>query len=167
MRTLIQSRIDVCEEEWLVEAEDAPSMLRVANKIMTEKAVFLRNEEKKKTKPSIFDNPQVLPRLAMAFCIGATVEEAAHFAGCSVSAIKKHMREQTPFHYTSRWGEDCTTTFEAMVNSWRCHVTMLAKMKICESLLDPKTGTKDAWKVLERREPEEWGRVCRACHRRR
>lgn len=133
---------------------------------MPKNAMFQRAEGTMRTKPSVFDHPQVLPRLAMAFCIGATMEEAAIFAGCSPSTIKKHIREGTPFRYTTRWGEDCLTTFDAMVNGWRCHITMLAKIAIYRSLLDPKSGTKDAWKILERMEPDEWGRVCRSCRRR-
>ena len=121
-----------------------------------------------KTKPCIFDDPHVLPRLAMTFCIGGTVKESALFAGCSESAVKKHMRERTPFQVTTRHGEVCVQTFDEMVDGWRVHITLLAKIKIYQQLLRPveETGTKDAWKILEAREPEEWGRTCRVCARR-
>lgn len=135
---------------------------------MTLKATFLQREGTIKTKPSIFENPNVLPRLAMAFSIGGTVEEAAHFAGCSVSVVKKHMRERTTFLCTTPWGEDCITTFDEMVNGWRGHIALLAKLSIYKSLYsaDQKFATKNAWKILERQEPKEWGGVCRQCLRR-
>jgi hypothetical protein len=103
----------------------------------------------------------------MAFSIGGTVEEAAHFAGCSVSVVKKHMRERTPFQVTTPWGEDCTVTFDEMVSGWRTHITLLAKLAIYKSLSSPdvKFAVKNAWKILERAQPEEWGGLCRRCLR--
>lgn len=163
--SLSQSPIGMIEDKQLPEAESSSSILQEALKIMTEKAVFLRQEDRKKTKPSIFENPSILPRLAVAFSIGSTVEEAAQFAGCSVSVVKKHIRERTPFHVTTPWDEDCTVTFDEMVNGWRSHITMMAKVAIYQSLFssDLKIATKNAWKLLERAHPEEWGRVCRVC----
>jgi hypothetical protein len=132
---------------------------------MTTKAVFLREDSKMRTKPSIFENPNVLPRLAMAFSIGGTVEEAAHFAGCSVSVVKKHLRERTQFQVTTPWGEGCTVTFDEMVSGWRTHIILLAKLAIYKSLSSPdvKFAVKNAWKILERAQPVEWGRTCRMC----
>ncbi len=136
--------------------------------IIPKKAQILRQEGITQTKPSIFDDPQVLPRLAIAFCIGGTVEEAAYFAGCSASTIKKHIRERTSFQLTTAHGEVCIRTFDDLVNGWRVHITMLAKIKIYQQLLRPveDTGTKDAWRILEAKEPEEYGRTCRLCARR-
>jgi hypothetical protein len=168
MPTLSESFVSELEEERLAEAENSSFILKVAQKIMNQKAVFLREEEKRKTKPCIFDHPHVLQRLAMAFSIGGTIEEAAHYAGCSVSTVKKHIRERTPFQCKDPFGEDCVITFDEMVEGWRCYLPLLAKRRICEALNSPdeKLAVKTAWKLLERTEPEEWGRVCRQCHRR-
>lgn len=157
-----------CALEQLPTADNPSQQLHSLLENMTVKAIFLREECKKRTKPSIFENPYVLQRLAMAFSIGGTVEEAAHFAGCSVSVVKKHMRERTPFQVTTPWGEDCTVTFDEMVSGWRTHITLLAKLAIYKSLFSPdmKLAAKNAWKLLERQEPNKWGGMCRDCLRR-
>lgn len=136
--------------------------------IIPENAKILRREGTMKTKPCIFDDPQILSRMAMVFCMGGTVEEAANFAGCSVSVIKKHMRERTPFQVTTRYGEVCVQTFDEMINGWRVQITMLAKIAIYKSLFSPdlKFAAKNAWKILERQEPNEQSNVCRECRRR-
>jgi hypothetical protein len=161
-----QSAAVSCNEEHLPEAENPTLNVRSLSEIISDKAVFQRREGTMKTKPSIFDNPNVLPRLAMAFSIGGSVEEAALFAGYSASVVKKHMRERTQFQTTTPWGENCITTFDEMVNGWRTHIGLLAKLAIYKSLFDPKEGIKSAWKLLERRQPETYGGICRDCLRR-
>ena len=163
-----QSLIGLSLQKALTIGETNRSPRQSAFEIMTEKAVFLRQEDRKKTKPSIFENPFVLQRLAVAFSMGGTIEEAAQFACCSVSTVKKHIRERTPFLYVTPWGEECIRTFDEMVTGWRCYLPMLAKRRICEAIDSPdlKIATKNAWKYLERHEPNEWGGICRDCLRR-
>lgn len=148
------------------EAKNSIMPLSFLGEIIPKNAQILRHQGTMKTKPCIFDDPQVLPRFAMALCIGFTLEESASFAGCSASAIKKHVRERTSFQVTTHTGEVNVRTFDELVCGWKLHITMLAKMKIYHQLLRPETDTKDAWKILERKEPEEWGRTCRLCSKR-
>ena len=159
MPCLSQSTINRTPITHLPEAENGSTILRSIFENMTDNVVFLGKQDKKKTKPCIFENPHILQRLAMAFSIGGTMEEAALFAGCSVSVVKKHLRERTPFQVTTPWGEDCTVTFDEMVSGWQCRITLMAKVAIYKSLFSPdlKIATKNAWKILERQEPEEWG----------
>lgn len=117
--------------------------------------------DKRKTKPCILEDIRTMTFLAHAFAIGATQTEAAAFAHCSRSTIKKHLQEKTKVEYTAdRFSEPIVVGFDELVCMWKCHLTYLCKIVIYDRISnpDPRVGVKDAWKLLERREPQEWGK---------
>ncbi len=150
---------DFCHQK----AQNIKAMPVPVQEILTPKQDFLRGG-KKRTKPSIIENPQIMQRLEFAFSIGGTYAEAAGYAGCSLSTIKHHVQSKTPI---GTYSDGTIKTFDEWVELCRALMPLMAKLKIFSSLDLPlsKTGSKDAWKILERLEPEEWGGWCRACYK--
>lgn len=115
------------------------------------KNVRVLRGEKQRTKPSILEDERIIVHLAKAFMIGATQTEAAQFAGCSRSALKKHLHGGTLIEYETETNSEArVSTFADLVTLWKSHLTLLCKMVIYADIVNPNTDTKSAWKLLDK-----------------
>lgn len=104
------------------------------------------------------DDPRVMALLEAAYRIGCTHEEAAMTAVMSPDTIESWMSRGVKLElYANGEPTGQIVTYAEMVNLWKCHMTIQAKRKIYRAVVDESTGTHDAWRVLERRQPTEWG----------
>lgn len=111
--------------------------------------------KKNKTKPKIFegdDGQKKLDQLRNAYLIGCTHEQAALNADIGASTIDLYLKEKR----IVMWKKN-EYVFNDLVRMWRSNVGIHAKKKIFNNIKDPKTGTQDAWRYLERKESAEYG----------
>jgi hypothetical protein len=106
----------------------------------------------KKTKPTILESPTVLANLEVAFRAGATQEQAASHADCSLTALKNHLRDKTPVLYNGT-----ETTFDELVERWKGSLVLRAKLKLSAALDDKMNGIAIAKWILERLERQTYG----------
>lgn len=125
--------------------------IHMQRKIMPKNVHVLR-DGKQRTKPCVLENERTMILLAKAFLVGANQTEAAEYAGCSRSVLKKHIHSGTMIEYeTEVSSEKRISTFGDLVSLWRSHITLLCKMNIYADIINPHSDTKSAWKVLNRR----------------
>lgn len=108
-------------------------------------------------RPSIFESVRIMALLESAYKIGATHEEAALHAGmASISPIKYHITAKSVLKIML--GDKDTgqrVTFPDLVELWKGNMTLAAKNAVYQSIA--KGDTQNAWRVLERKQRQEWG----------
>lgn len=96
--------------------------------------------------------------LEASYRIGCTHDEAAMAASVAPDTIRNWVTHSLKLEiYINDKPTGQIVTYAQMVNLWKCHMTIQAKRKIYRAVVDESTGTHDAWRVLERRQPQEWG----------
>jgi len=110
--------------------------------------------QKRESKKTILENSLVMKRLEEAFTNGATLAQAARHARCSLTALKRHKRENTLLTYE---GEEME--FDDLLEMWRSEPAYIAKKKVLDEIRKEDSGTGDAKWLLERMERETYGAV--------
>lgn len=109
-------------------------------------------------RPHHLDNPRVMAMLEASYRVGCTHDEAAMTAQIAPDTVQNWLSQQVKMEiYVNDKPTGQFLTYAQMCNLWKCHMLVQAKRKIYRSVVDEKTGTHDAWRVVERRQPQEWG----------
>lgn len=104
-------------------------------------------------KKNILERPGVLDLLEQAYKLGFSDAQAALHASVGLTALSDHLKAGT----LVKVGEEQFSLSE-LKKKWKGHMGILAKRKIYKQLSnDNDASTQDAWRYLERSEPEEYG----------
>ncbi|UPA22901.1 hypothetical protein K8942_01655 [Candidatus Peribacteria bacterium] len=107
--------------------------------------------QKRQAKKSILEDAAIFTNLEVAFRVGATQAQAALHAGCSLTALKNHLRDNTMMDY-----KGSSIGFTELVEMWKGSLVLKAKMRIADAMDDKKTGVDHAKWVLERLERHQY-----------